>query len=154
MMSADDIQATNLAYYSERQAGRQWRVLIQTFVDEMFHSAGRADACEFLRHVGKRMAQSMPLGEQPTLSSLQAAMNQVWLDMDWGWVRLHSDGRSVEILHGAYPQAQVGGETWREALAAVLEGIYQQWFVAQGEAALRVRCESRQSDALVLRCSA
>ncbi|MNO03685.1 hypothetical protein D3C81_2244620 [compost metagenome] len=73
--------------------------------------------------------------------------------MDWGWVSLTSDGRSVELVHGAYPRLGQGDQRWLEALAALLEGIYQQWFVSQGETGLVVRCTAIQDSALLLRCS-
>ncbi|WP_028241757.1 cellulose biosynthesis protein BcsD [Stutzerimonas azotifigens] len=154
MISETDIQNRNLAYYGELHDGRQWRPLVMTLVAEMYGSAGAVDACNFLRHVGTRIAAAHPLAEQPTLDELEARLNEVLLALDWGWVRLSVDSQSIRIVHGAYPGVHERAEHWAQAIAAVLEGMYQQWLQAQNEEVrLQVECiATSPSGALVFHC--
>lgn len=154
MITESDILAGNLAYYGDRHNNRQWRQLFSILVDEMYQSAGATDACHFLRHVGSRLAAAHPLDEQSTLQALETTLNGVLGELDWGWVRLNVDNRSIRIVHGAYPGIQETADHWRQAVAALLEGMYQDWFQAQNqEVRLQVKCtDDSQSGALVFRC--
>lgn len=154
MISESDIQSANLAYYGGQHNSRQWRAFILTLLEEMHQSAGPDDASAFLRHVGQRMAQAHPLGEQGTLEALEGELNRAMRDMEWGWVRLAIEGATLRIVHGAYPGIQEKAEPWGQSIAAVLEGMYQHWFQQQNaEVTLTVRCiEASASGALVFRC--
>lgn len=154
MTAENDISARNLAYYGERHDDRPWWPFVRTLVSEICQSAGTADACHFLRHVGSRLAAAHPLEEQPTLAALEKALNGVLGGFEWGWVQLSTDNRSIRILHGAHPGARETAEHWSQAIAAVLEGMYQYWFQAQNqEVRLQVQCTDRsQTGALVFHC--
>ncbi|WP_462378880.1 cellulose biosynthesis protein BcsD [Pseudomonas sp. Marseille-QA0892] len=154
MISEQDIQHANLAYYGNQYSNKQWRHFVMTLVQEMYASAGAVDACAFLRHVGGQLARANPVGEQPSLDGLQIALNEVLQTMDWGWVRFALDNQAVRIVHGAYPGITETAKYWGPAMGAVLEGMYQVWFQAQAEDVnLKVQCiATSPNGALVFRC--
>lgn len=154
MISEQDIQNANLAYYGNQHNNKQWRHFVMTLIQEMYASAGAADACAFLRHVGAQIAQANPVGEQPTLEGLEGALNAVLQTLDWGWVRLTVDNQAVRIVHGAYPGITETAEFWGPSIAAALEGMYQTWFEAQAEdVSLKVQCiATSPNGALVFHC--
>jgi hypothetical protein len=152
MISASDISEANLAYYTRLRGNKQWSGFLLTLVREMFASAGSADVGEFLRHVGRCMAQKHAVPEEGTLESLEASINNLWREMDWGWARLGTDGQAIEIVHGAYPVLSDDVD-WHQALAALLEGVYQQWFMSQDDdLKLRVHFVGLREGALVFNC--
>jgi hypothetical protein len=119
----------------------------------MFDSAGEHDGCAFMRHVGRRMANELGTPSASTLEALEETINNQWLGMDWGWVTLTTDGRSLTLTHGAYPGAGGGSSQWQAAMAALLEGLYEAWLVVLGEGApLKVSCMEQLDMALVFRC--
>ncbi|SEI51943.1 Cellulose synthase subunit D [Azotobacter beijerinckii] len=154
MIAESDIQASNLAYYGDRHNNKQWRQFVLTLITEMYSTAGSVDACSFLRHVGSRIAAANPLKEQPSLQALEAALNGILGELDWGWVRLSTDNRSIRIVHGAYPGILETSDSWHQAIAAVLEGMHENWIQAQNEEVrLSVKCiDIAQHGALVFSC--
>jgi hypothetical protein len=134
-----DTQAMDLAYHRAGQCSPQWRAFLAALITELNSGAEGDEVRNFLRQVGKRLAAANPLPKVETLEELQAAMNRLWLAMDWGWVRLAAAPDGVRIVHGAYPDAlgaaekgDEDGEPWPAAWAAVLEGVYTVWLKAQG----------------------
>ncbi len=153
MTLANDIHARSLAYLTARRRNAQGLPMLQAVVEEIFDSAGEADGRAFMQHVGGRMAAQLGAPDAATLEALEQAINDRWCDMDWGWVTLATDGRSLTLTHGAYPGAGTGSSQWSSAVVALLEGLYETWLVSLGEgAALRVSCIEQLDFALVFRC--
>lgn len=152
-MQSKDIEQATLAYLSTREERGRWGSLILTLINQMYESAGSTDALGFLRLVGVRLGESMALSEQPTLEALERVVNERWKAMDWGWVRFSVQGKAIEIVHGGYPILE-SSEHWTRSLAAVLEGLYEHIFQAQGEEhRLQVRLLESPEGALVFRCA-
>ncbi|TWI55709.1 hypothetical protein IQ22_01642 [Pseudomonas duriflava] len=152
-MQPKDIEQATLAYFMECRGQGQWSKFILILIGEMYRSAGSADAQGFLRLVGSRLHDTLGLAEQPTLEALEATLNEQWRAMDWGWVRLTLQGQGIEITHGAYPVLEAS-EQWTQSISAVLEGLYESLFQAQGEETrLQVRLVENLSGALVFRCA-
>ena len=78
------------------------------------------------------MSRSRPLPALELLPDLEAAMNAVWSEMDWGWVELHDAGDSLRIVHHCAPLEAAFGLAARTWSGAVLEGAYEQWLRAAG----------------------
>lgn len=135
-MNDKDVQSADLSYYrrTQRQRSPQWRGFLSALLGELHSGADPEEVRNFMRQVGRRMAQATPLTKVETLEELEAAMNKVWADMDWGWVRLNAVSDGVRILHGAYPDVAGGADAkmWTAAWASVLEGAYTVWLQAQG----------------------
>lgn len=153
MTSANHIETRSLAYLAKQRGSAQGLPMLQALVGEMFDSAGEHDGCSFMRHVGRRLAAELGAPDVSTLEELELAINSRWIGMDWGWITLTTDGKSLTLIHGAYPGAGAGSAQWQSAMAALLEGLYEAWLVVLGEGAtLKVSCTEQVDMALVFRC--
>lgn len=153
MTPTDPVEVRSLAYLARQRGDAHGLPLLKALIEEMFASAGDDDGCSFMRHVGRRMASDMGAPTAQTLETLEQSINARWAEMDWGWVSLVTDGRSLTLTHGAYPGAGAGAGQWQTAIAALLEGLYEAWLAVLGEGAtLRVSCTERHDMALVFRC--
>ncbi|RRV17405.1 cellulose biosynthesis protein BcsD [Pseudomonas saudiphocaensis] len=153
MTPANPIETRSLSYLARLRGSTQSLPLLQALVGEMFDSAGEHDGCLFMRHVGRRMAKELGVPAATSLEELERVINQRWAEMDWGWVELSSDGRSLTLVHGAFPGAGSGSDQWRSAMSALLEGLYEAWLVTLGEgAALKVSRTELLDMALAFRC--
>lgn len=133
----------SLSYLMANHVSRQWRTFLIAVSSELFRNADTEDALAFLREVGSHMASLMPLAKVDTLEALEAAINEQWAAIDWGWVSLVATENEVLVKHGASPSfiAQAAGSDWTRSCAAILEGIYTNWFQAQGsQAGLKAVC--------------
>ncbi|ASK33680.1 hypothetical protein CEK62_04385 [Alcanivorax sp. N3-2A] len=131
-------QHRDLVYFQERQCSSQWRLFLQMLLKELSDKAGSDESLDFLRQVGTRMAESLPMREQDTLQGLEAAINQHWRAMDWGWCALLAEADRIRIVHGAWPRVS-HGPAWPLAIASTLEGAYDFWLKRQGGGAVSVR---------------
>ncbi len=125
---------TSLTYLSANHVSRQWRAFLVAISSELFRNADTEDALAFLREVGSHVATSLPLAKVETLEGLEAAINERWSEIDWGWVSLVATENEVLVKHGASPSYidHAEGSEWARGFAAVLEGLYTSWFQAQG----------------------
>lgn len=135
MDELDAAQRRSLDYFETTHCATQWNDVLRFLLEELFASGGNEDASAFLRHIGARMASERPLPDQETLEGLERTLSALWRECDWGWVTLNASGRSLTILHGAYP---VPGHTEAErrrgarGAAAILAGAYKVWLERQG----------------------
>jgi hypothetical protein len=99
------------------------------------------------------MAGIMILPKADTVEELEAAMNESWSRIEWGWVRLFPEDDGVRFVHGAYPNAfsDPSNTVWPDGAAAVMEGVYGQWMLAQGSPVSTVRRVPGHTDPLVFR---
>jgi len=59
-------------------------------------------------------------------------MNQVWSEMNWGWVELVEETDALVVAHHASPLKVAFGEHSLDWSPALLEGVYAQWFDGLG----------------------
>lgn len=146
-MVINDESERLIGYLSQRHCSAQWSHFLAVLFEELEASAGEAQCLVFLRHVGSRLAAERPLGEQPTLEALEAAMNRQLAALDWGLVQLRATEKGIRLVHLAcpLPQSANGVNT-----SAVLEGIYARWLEEQqdSETDVPLRLTSREG----LRC--
>jgi hypothetical protein len=140
----------NREAWSRRGTARQWSPLVIALAQEVATGGMPGAAHAFLRQLGRRMARSTPLPHVETLEAMQDAINAVWAEIDWGWVRLLVREDGIRIIHGAWPElsAPDDGETWPGVAAAILEGIYAAWFEAQGSTLERTKTIGPRAGAL------
>ena len=152
-LSLEDVRELDRVYHGVRSCSSQWRVFLSAFASELQHGAEPAEVRGFLRQIGRRMADDMILPKADTIEALEAAMNQAWGRIDWGWVKLFPEDEAVRIVHGAYPNAfsDPSHRVWPDGAAAVMEGVYGQWMLAQGSPIPRVRRIPDHVDPLVFR---
>lgn len=145
-MDRDAISARSLAYHQEQQCDTQWRDFLSVLVAELGQLSGREESLEFFRHLGHRLAERLPLREQDTLQGLEQAINEHWRRMDWGWCLFSAQQNMITILHGAWPELDKRpGCLWPQALASLLEGVYERWLRGQGGGEVSVKMLSAVS---------
>lgn len=121
-----------LRYYADRHCPRQWSSFLYSLAQELESAAAQDELRPFMREVGKRMATQMPLPEVGALEELQAAINQQWDRIGWGWVSLEERPTHLVIKHSAAPLRAAFGASSLSWSPALLEGIYERWFALAG----------------------
>jgi hypothetical protein len=152
-LSLENVREFDRVYHSARSCSSQWRVFLSAFALELHVGAEPAEVRGFLRQIGRRMADDMILPKTDTVEALEAAMNEAWGCIDWGWVKLFPEDDGVRIVHGAYPNAfsDPSHVVWPDGAAAVMEGVYGQWMLAQGSPVSTVLRVPGHIDPLVFR---
>ena len=139
----NDVQAS-LNYYAQRNCAEQWRVFLSEFISEFYDQVDGEQAESFLRRVGVRLAQALPLPPCNSLDDVGTALSRILDQLGWGWVQLEETGNHIRIVHGAYPivpMYQNAPESW---ILPVLEGAYTEWFrTVGGQDGLRARATGR-----------
>ncbi len=145
----NDVQAS-LNYYAQRSCAEQWRVFLSEMISEFYNQVDSEFAESFFYRVGTRMAQALPVPPANSLEEVEASLNRILGQLNWGWVEVAETGSHVRIVHGAYPVVpmyQNAPETW---LIPVLEGAYSEWFRSLGgEAEFRARSANRPESPLL-----
>lgn len=131
MAAALDEELASLRYYAQQQTSRQWVHFMAAMFSEFEERVDPMEADQFLETLGTRVARSLPLRRCESLEDLEADINAVLEGIEWGWVRIAESGRFVEIVHGAFPIVPQD-ENRRSWLVPFLEGLYTEWFGAQG----------------------
>ncbi|MFZ0255275.1 MAG: cellulose biosynthesis protein BcsD, partial [Gammaproteobacteria bacterium] len=121
-----------LRYYADQHCSRQWSSFLFSLGQELDALAEQDELRPLMRQVGKRMAGQMPLPPADTLEDVQAAMNQQWDRIGWGWVSLEEKPEFLLIKHSAAPLQSAFGAGSLSWSPALLEGIYERWFVMAG----------------------
>jgi len=129
-----------------------WPLVLDLMIKELVNAAGEQESGHFLAMVGRRLAEENPVGSQPTVSTLQAAINRCLARLQWGWCVIRDEGKFLSLEHGDYPaiesdQGEAGETRRRWGVAMLLTGLYQQWFeTLGGDAAISCqRCLPGQS---------
>lgn len=131
MAAAMDEELISLRYYAQQHSARQWVHFMAAMFAEFEQRVDPLEADQFLETLGGRMARSLPLRRCDSLEEIEEDINTVLEGIDWGWARIAETGRYIEIVHGAYPIIPQD-EARRSWLVPLLEGIYTEWFGAQG----------------------
>lgn len=131
MAAALDEELISLRYYAQQQCSRQWVHLMAAMFAEFQERVDPAEADQFLETLGSRMARGLPLRRCENLEELEDDINAVLRGIDWGWTHIAENGRFIEITHGAYPIVPQD-DSRRSWLVPILEGVYTEWFGAQG----------------------
>lgn len=129
----------NLRYFSRQQCSVQWQAFLSAFSAELGQQVPANELRVLMTRLGHFMAQSLPAPSGNTVAELEASINAIWFDMNWGWISLVEKKDELHIEHHAAPlQAAFGAD----ALAwspAILEGIYARWLSAlSGSQALKL----------------
>lgn len=124
----------DLAYLSGQAFGRTWRGLLEAWAAELFENFAPDEARGFFRQIGVRLARHNPIPHTGTLAELDSAINALITGMGWGYSKLIFEDNIMLIIHRAYPGAHDPGTSpaWRNAFAALLEGLYTYWVQSQG----------------------
>lgn len=122
----------NINYYEQQQCSKQWRAFLNAFSVEFAAQGDVHDLRAFMYKLGLTMAASFKVEGGDTLLTLEASINKVWADLDWGWVHLSDESDCLLIEHNASPLKVAFGEQALDWSPALLEGIYTAWFESMG----------------------
>ncbi|XBS69683.1 cellulose biosynthesis protein BcsD [Acerihabitans sp. KWT182] len=128
------LNASELGYYRRQQHTSGWQDMLEIMLSGIAENAGDEDRRQFLNLMGSRLAQRFPLAQAQTVGDLEDALNRLWSDFHWGYVRLQPTEASLTLMHYAFPAAadEAQASLWIAGLAAILEGAYAQWLASQG----------------------
>lgn len=123
-----------LDYYRRQQYQPGWQDLLDIIISGITDNAGDDDRRLFLNLMGGNLAQRFPMAPAKTVGDLEDQFNRLWFDFNWGQVRLQPRDNAIVIIHSYFPSAASGAAQaqWNAGLAAILEGAYAQWLLAQG----------------------
>lgn len=146
-----DNHARDLAYLNRRRVSPQWAPFLTAMADELAAVSDQGAVQRFLRATGERMARRAALPKLETLEDLEARINAVLADMDWGWAQLTAAADHILITHGACPNVLADDDrrSWPPLMAEVLAGAYGAWFAAQGSPGGVTSCRDPSASPLV-----
>ncbi len=99
----------------------QWRHMFLAMLDQFDDPRQSAD---FMREAGASIAQSADLGTTKSLSDLQYALNNYFLDTEWGWVTMDERDDFLWLTHGNFPALGLEVAGPERAVIQILEGFY------------------------------
>lgn len=132
-----------IAYLSAKNCSQQWAFFLQALAQELNGAMPAQDVRMLMRQIGQRAAVEMPLENCSTVQDIQAAVNDYWSELNWGWVELSEQSSALELRHYCAPLLHAFGAQAQAWSPAFLEGVYQQWLSSLGAGqALQVRQQS------------
>ncbi|MFZ6678241.1 cellulose biosynthesis protein BcsD [Undibacterium sp. Tian12W] len=126
------MSTNSIRYYEEQQCSVQWRSFLGAFSAEFASKGEPGDLRAFMHQLGRTMAAGFHVDDGSSLQALEACMNKVWSEMNWGWVELVEEADALVVAHHASPLKVAFGEQALEWSPALLEGVYAQWFDGLG----------------------
>ena len=121
-------------YFRDQQVSLQWLPVLRALAQELSERADVADLRQLFFQVGERFALDVQgrFDNIETLSALEQALNELWQQMNWGFVSLQEGKASVDIFHSCAPLAQAFGDEAMAWSIGLLEGFYQHVFKVLG----------------------
>ncbi len=109
----------------------QWAGFLGVLSDEFQSQLSSDEYRSLLGRLGARFAQVFELPACDSLPQMEAAMNQVWSSLQWGYATLSDSGRHVEVSHHACP-LPAALQVDASLASGFLEGVYAAWLLAAG----------------------
>lgn len=122
----------NLGYFVKQRCSVQWQVFLNAFAIEFGQQIPVAELRVLMARLGTSMAQGITAPTGDTIAQLEASINSIWFDMDWGWVSLLEKDDGLYIEHHVAPLLDAFGEESLAWSPAILEGIYAHWLSILG----------------------
>ena len=124
---------TTLSYLARRGVSGQWRTFLRALVETLDSHLDATSRDSLLRAVGARIAALSPLPGCSSLAELEARMNDVLAQTDWGYVEIALDPneRVLMLSHAAPPTIATAADPTGGWIAAVVEGLLGAWLAAQ-----------------------
>lgn len=145
-----ELTQRTLDYYRQQQYQPGWFDLLSVMINGMLRNAGERESHAFLQQMGDTLASRYPLGASQTVADLETQINAVLARFNWGFVDVQPRESAMVISHMALPpgDGQTDARQWRQALGAVLLGLYARWLRDQGGSpAVSLVCEETDSEA-------
>jgi hypothetical protein len=146
-MSADRFQE----YLRKQQMSLQWLPVLRGMAQEMATLAGARELRLLFFRIGERFAADAEerFRGADSLPRLEASLNELWGQIDWGWADLVEEKGHVSILHHAAPLAEAFGDEALPWTVGLLEGFYHSVFKLLGASdRMAVRCAENVTDGM------
>ncbi|WP_380182393.1 cellulose biosynthesis protein BcsD [Kalamiella sp. sgz302252] len=129
-----ELQQRTLSYYRQQQYQPGWFDLLSVMINGMLNNAGEQESHAFLQQMGDSLASRYPLSAARTVGELEQQINLVLARFNWGFVDVQPYETAILIHHMALPpgDGRMAENQWRQALGAVLTGLYARWLGEQG----------------------
>lgn len=129
-----EFQERTLSYYRQQQYQPGWFDLLSVMIGGMLSNAGEQESHAFLQQMGDSLAVRYPLGAASTVGELEQQINLALAGFNWGFVDVQPHETAILIHHLALPpgDGRMDDRQWRQALGAVLTGLYARWLSEQG----------------------
>ncbi|NYT78319.1 hypothetical protein H0A71_15105 [Alcaligenaceae bacterium] len=121
-----------ISYLESQRRGAQWELFLRSLAVSLQNWAPSDTLRKLMRDAGVHTGQDLVLPTCETLIDLEAAANEHWTRMGWGFVKIQEQHDCISITHDYAPLEAVFGREAMEWVGSFLEGIYQQWFVFLG----------------------
>ncbi len=117
--------------YRDRSCARQWRSFLRAMAAEFGQALPDEESARLMARIGQRFADAHPLPPAATVQALQASVNAVWSECEWGWAAFEERHDQLRIVHACSPFAVAlgPGNGWQHGF---LEGAYRHWLRAAG----------------------
>ncbi len=125
---------TSKEYITHQQRSRKWEACLYSIARELEAQLDQSQLIILMRGAGERMAQGFPELQMETLDDVEAVINDVWKESDWGWVKFSEEKDIVKIEHHFSPLKAALGEPSKDWGLALLEGFYTKVFQQLGAA--------------------
>ncbi|WP_433852532.1 cellulose biosynthesis protein BcsD [Stenotrophomonas nitritireducens] len=117
--------------YRDRSCARQWRGFLRAMAAEFDQALPEEESARLMARIGQRFADAHVLPPVATVEALQASVNAVWADCEWGWAAFEERADQLRIVHAGSPLAVALGQGggWHHGF---LEGAYRHWLRGAG----------------------
>lgn len=138
LMATDNLQN----YFRGQQVSLQWLPVLRAMATELSAHTAAKDLRQLFFKIGERFAEDAGdrFQDAQTLVQLEENLNDLWAQINWGWVDLDEVNGCIDITHQAAPLAEAFGDEALVWSIGLLEGFYQNVFNVLGA-----------SDAMVVR---
>ena len=122
------------SYVRGQQISLQWLPVLRAMAMEMPKHLKPADLKNLFFKIGWQFGKDTEylFNKAETLSQLEVALNDFWLRINWGWVKLNEVEGQIDIAHHAAPLAEAFGDEALGWSVGLLEGFYQSIFSLLG----------------------
>ncbi|MDX8405150.1 MAG: hypothetical protein R8K50_03275 [Mariprofundus sp.] len=119
-------------YVVSQQHSKMWDLCLFSMAQELELYLDSKSLTILMHGTGVRMAKTMPAMQATVLPEVEDVLNQMWGQMNWGWVTLCESSSAIEITHSFSPLSVAFGAQSEDWLYALFEGFYSTVFHSLG----------------------
>lgn len=119
-------------YLDSQRRSAKWELLLRSVATSLQKWTTSDVLRQLMRDAGTHAAKDLVLPACKTLVDLEAAANEHWARIGWGFASIKEEHDCISITHDYAPLEAVFGREAMEWAGSFLEGIYQHWFMMLG----------------------
>lgn len=121
------MNSRTLAYLKDRGMADREMAVLRAFARELSERMPVEQLRSLAYLAGKRFAGDHGVGSAKTVSDFESFANQLFLELDWGWISVSEAAEGVDLRHGCAPLQRWFGDTGRSWGGGFFEGVYAEW---------------------------